>query len=82
MKSRVGTRLPKFSKSQASLVKGSSDFVGINHYTTFYAMHNTSNLLGVALNDYIADAGVFTVRKLKYHTLYLSNNPFNFLAYL
>lgn len=64
MKSRVGTRLPKFSKSQTSLVKGSLDFVGINHYTTFYAMHNE-----IALHDYISDAGVLTVRKLKYHML-------------
>ncbi|KAL5100953.1 hypothetical protein RYX36_005280 [Vicia faba] len=61
MKSRVGTRLPKFSKSQASLVKGSLDFVGINHYTTFYAMHNASDLLEVALHDYIANVGVLTV---------------------
>ncbi|XP_020206710.1 beta-glucosidase 40 [Cajanus cajan] len=61
MRSRVGKRLPKFSKSQASLLKGSLDFVGINHYTTFYAMHNTSNILGVLLNDYIADSGAFTL---------------------
>ncbi|KAL2349172.1 hypothetical protein Fmac_003172 [Flemingia macrophylla] len=62
MRSRVGKRLPKFSKSQAGLLKGSLDFVGINHYTTFYAMHNTSNILGVLLNDSIADSGAFTFR--------------------
>ncbi|KAJ1389836.1 Glycosyl hydrolases family 1, N-terminal conserved site [Sesbania bispinosa] len=61
MKTRVGSRLPKFSKSQASLLKGSLDFVGINHYTTFYAMHNASNLLGVVLHDYIADSGALTL---------------------
>lgn len=60
IRSRVGSRLPKFSKSQANLLKGSLDFVGIKHYTTFYAMHNvllSSNLLGVVLYDYIADSG-------------------------
>lgn len=66
MKSRVESRLPKFSKSQASLLKGSFDFVGINHYTTFYAMHNASNILGVLLHDYIADSGALTLRKSKY----------------
>jgi beta-glucosidase len=65
MKSRVGRRLPKFTKSQASLVKGSFDFVGINHYTTFYAMYNGSNTLRAALHDYISDAGALTIRKLK-----------------
>ncbi|RDX87200.1 Beta-glucosidase 40, partial [Mucuna pruriens] len=71
MRSRVGNRLPRFSKSQASLLKGSLDFVGINHYTTFYAMHNTSNILGVLLHDYIADSGAFTLRKLKANSLWL-----------
>ncbi|WJX57387.1 Beta-glucosidase 40 [Trifolium repens] len=61
MKSRVGRRLPKFTKSQSSLVKGSFDFVGINHYTTFYAMHNGSNTLRAALHDYISDAGALTI---------------------
>lgn len=63
MKSRAGGRLPTFSASELALVKGSMDFVGINHYTTFYAYHNRSNLIGVALNDTIADSGAFTVRK-------------------
>ncbi|TKY69595.1 Beta-glucosidase 40 [Spatholobus suberectus] len=75
MRSRVGNRLSKFSKSQASLLKGSLDFVGINHYTTFYAMHNASNLLGVVLHDYISDSGALTLRKLK---LNLSNQSFKF----
>ena len=63
MRSRVGGRLPTFSPSQAALVKGSQDFVGINHYTTFYAYHNRSNIIGATLNDTIADSGALTVRK-------------------
>ncbi|KAJ0039056.1 hypothetical protein Pint_23520 [Pistacia integerrima] len=58
MRSRVGSRLPSFSKSEAALVKGSLDFVGINHYTTFFA--SNSNLVK-ALNDSISDSGALTV---------------------
>uniref|UniRef100_A0A803QPV1 Reverse transcriptase domain-containing protein n=1 Tax=Cannabis sativa TaxID=3483 RepID=A0A803QPV1_CANSA len=58
MKERVKKRLPVFSKFEASLVKGSLDFVGINHYTTYYAWNRT-----VALNDTLQDSGALTIRK-------------------
>ncbi|XP_057417830.1 beta-glucosidase 40-like [Lotus japonicus] len=61
MRSRVGSRLPKFSPSESASLKGSIDFVGINHYTTFYARHNSSNLIGIVLNDTIADSGAVTL---------------------
>jgi beta-glucosidase len=32
----VGKRLPKFTKEQVKMVKGSMDFVGINQYTSYY----------------------------------------------
>lgn len=32
----VGNRLPKFTKEEVKMVKGSMDFVGINQYTTYY----------------------------------------------
>ncbi|KAJ8640566.1 hypothetical protein MRB53_017260 [Persea americana] len=32
----VGDRLPKFSKREEKMVKGSIDLVGINHYTSYY----------------------------------------------
>lgn len=64
MRSRVGNRLPKFSPSEAALVKGSLDFVGINHYTTFYARDNSTNLLG-ALHSAIADSGTIALRKFQ-----------------
>ncbi|KAK1297407.1 Beta-glucosidase 40 [Acorus calamus] len=51
MRKRVGDRLPKFTPSEAALVKGSLDFVGINHYTTWYARNNSTNFIGVLLND-------------------------------
>ena len=36
MQEIVSKRLPKFTKEQVKMVKGSIDFVGINQYTTFY----------------------------------------------
>ncbi|KAJ1440367.1 Glycoside hydrolase family 1 [Sesbania bispinosa] len=61
MRSRVGNKLPKFTPSEAALVKGSLDFVGINHYTTFYARNNATNLIGVLLHDSIANSGAITL---------------------
>jgi len=37
MQSLVGKRLPKFTKEQSKLVKGSFDFIGLNYYTAYYA---------------------------------------------
>eukprot|EP01018_Ginkgo_biloba_P033145 Gb_41722 [translate_table: standard] len=36
----VDARLPKFSKLQSRLLKGSYDFVGLNYYTSRYAANN------------------------------------------
>ncbi|KAL0374163.1 UNVERIFIED_CONTAM: Furcatin hydrolase [Sesamum radiatum] len=38
----VGSRLPKFTKEQAAMVKGSFDYVGLNYYTGNYAAHISS----------------------------------------
>ncbi|WP_166966166.1 GH1 family beta-glucosidase [Yeosuana marina] len=40
MKERLGDRLPKFSKEEKVMIKGTSDFFGLNHYTTMYAAHS------------------------------------------
>ncbi|CAN6468869.1 unnamed protein product [Victoria cruziana] len=40
MKENVGPRLPTFSKYQSALVKGSFDFIGINHYVTMAISEN------------------------------------------
>lgn len=60
MKTRVGSRLPRFTQAESSTLKGSFDFIGINHYTTWYANVNNTNLIGVLLNDSLADSGTFT----------------------
>ncbi|KAJ0492342.1 putative beta-glucosidase [Helianthus annuus] len=61
MRTRVGDRLPRFSKLQSTLLKGSINFVGINHYTTWYAWHNSTRIIGVLLNDSVADSGSITL---------------------
>lgn len=36
MKRIVGSRLPRFTKRQSEMVRGTADFIGINHYTSVY----------------------------------------------
>ncbi|KAK4493432.1 hypothetical protein RD792_011596 [Penstemon davidsonii] len=62
MRTRVASRLPSFSKIESTLLKGSFDFIGINHYTTWYASNNNINIVGVLLNDSLADSGASTLR--------------------
>ncbi|KAF9608315.1 hypothetical protein IFM89_008937 [Coptis chinensis] len=37
MQSLAGNRLPKYSKQQSCIVKGSYDFLGLNYYTANFA---------------------------------------------
>lgn len=36
MKQRAARNLPQFTEAESNLVKGTLDWVGINHYTTWY----------------------------------------------
>ncbi|VVA95435.1 unnamed protein product [Arabis nemorensis] len=40
MKDHVGHRLPKFTEAQKEKLKNSADFVGINYYTSMFALHD------------------------------------------
>lgn len=40
MQSLCGSRLPKFTKEQSYMVKGSYDFLGLNYYTSNYVANN------------------------------------------
>ncbi|KAE8732914.1 Beta-glucosidase 40 [Hibiscus syriacus] len=62
MRSRVGTRLPTFTESETALLKCSLDFVGINHYSTYYASENGTNPIGDLLNDVVSDANAYAIR--------------------
>ncbi|KAL3427950.1 Beta-glucosidase 1B 3 [Phlyctema vagabunda] len=39
MRAQLGDRLPRFTPEESKLVLGSSDFYGMNSYTTFYIRH-------------------------------------------
>ena len=53
MRSLVGNRLPKFSKEQSKMVKGSFDFIGLNYYTANYVRYapNANNVNASYLTD-------------------------------
>ncbi|XP_016554915.2 beta-glucosidase 11 isoform X1 [Capsicum annuum] len=44
MKKAAGTRIPTFTKYEAKLVKGSADFIGLNHYTTVFVKYKPSSI--------------------------------------
>jgi beta-glucosidase len=46
MRERVGDRLPEFTKEDRQLLHGSSDFFGLNHYTTMLAAEPRERLTG------------------------------------
>ncbi|KAG9444375.1 hypothetical protein H6P81_015715 [Aristolochia fimbriata] len=47
---------PTFSAAEAQLVKGSLDFVGVDHCTTYYARNNSTNAIDVLPNVALADS--------------------------
>ncbi|XP_042517818.1 cyanidin 3-O-glucoside 7-O-glucosyltransferase (acyl-glucose)-like [Macadamia integrifolia] len=57
MKKTVGSRIPSFTKRESELVKGSSDFIGLNHYFTVYVADFPSNP-SVGLPDFNGDMGI------------------------
>ncbi|KAJ3676157.1 hypothetical protein LUZ60_003569 [Juncus effusus] len=40
MREKVRDRIPKFTKNQSELLKGSADFIGINHYASSFISDN------------------------------------------
>jgi beta-glucosidase len=42
MRAQLGDRLPKFTSEESKLVLGSSDFYGMNSYTSFFVKHKTT----------------------------------------
>lgn len=57
MKKNVGKRLPAFTKLESELVKGSTDFIGLNHYLTVNIKDQSSSLK-MDNRDFNADMAV------------------------
>ncbi|OVA00214.1 Glycoside hydrolase [Macleaya cordata] len=57
MRKKAGSRLPSFTKRESELVKGSSDFLGLNHYFTVYIQDNPSSP-ETGIPDFNGDMGV------------------------
>jgi beta-glucosidase len=46
-----GDRLPTFTEEEAAMVKGSYDYIGLNHYTSSYIMDDPTNPGGEWFTD-------------------------------
>ncbi|KAK4355673.1 hypothetical protein RND71_024644 [Anisodus tanguticus] len=62
MRKNVGSRLPTFTKRESELIKGSLDFIGLNHYTQIYIRDNPRSL-EKDLRDFNIDMGVEQTRR-------------------
>lgn len=56
MKKNVGSRLPSFTKVQSELIKGSFDFIGINHYFSLYVSDRQTE---PGIRDYNRDMSIY-----------------------
>ncbi|KAL9259571.1 Beta-glucosidase 11-like protein [Drosera capensis] len=57
MRRNAGKRLPNFTEDESELVKGSFDFIGINHYSTLYIKDNPKSL-ELEVRDFLTDSAV------------------------
>ncbi|XP_025013842.2 beta-glucosidase 11 isoform X2 [Ricinus communis] len=57
VKKNGGIRLPVFTNYECRMVKGSFDFLGVNHYSTIYVKDN-SDTLKSENRDFLADMAV------------------------
>ncbi|KAG4166588.1 hypothetical protein ERO13_A13G142600v2 [Gossypium hirsutum] len=60
MRKLVGERLPQISPETSKLLVGVFDFIGINHYTTYYARNDRTQIRKLILQDASSDAAVIT----------------------
>ena len=56
MKKNVGSRLPPFTEVQSELIKGSLDFIGINHYFSLYVSDRQTE---PGIRDYNRDMSIY-----------------------
>ena len=81
MKKTLGPRLPKFTEEEKKLLKGSSDFLGINHYTSRYTTHGKIETPGWQRDTntmiHLTDTNGKLIGKLE-HPEWLYNVPWGF----
>lgn len=53
MRNLVGERLPNFSALESAMVKGSFDFVGLNYYTSRYAVDASNSPNSTTIVSYV-----------------------------
>lgn len=73
IKKNAGKKIPSFTKKESLWLKGSLDFVGVNHYASGYIKDQTINL-NVDSRDVMADMAVQLICTLvftliQFHTL-------------
>lgn len=56
MKKNVGSRLPSFTKVQCELIRGSLDFIGINHY---YSVYVNDRPVETGVRDFNGDMSIY-----------------------
>lgn len=54
MRDLVGNRLPNFTEEEKIFVAGSTDFIGINYYTSHFAKHETNKTNMILSDNYDA----------------------------
>ncbi|KAK2981655.1 hypothetical protein RJ640_027110 [Escallonia rubra] len=87
MKRYVGSRLPKFTKVQSQLLKGSFDFLGLNYYTANYVSHgleSNNGLLSYNTDPQSASDWLFIypegIYKLLDHVKNVYNDPLIYIT--
>nr|AYP70938.1 beta-glucosidase 1 [Actinidia deliciosa] len=60
MKKNAGTRIPAFTAVESKQVKGSFDFIGVNHYATLYVKDDNRSLK-MDNRDWNADSAIQTI---------------------
>ncbi|XP_077983311.1 cytosolic beta-glucosidase-like [Glandiceps talaboti] len=46
----TSSRLPSFNQDEINLIRGTADFLGVNHYTTKYVAHQVAELMPAGLS--------------------------------
>ena len=63
MRARLGARLPQFSEEDVKIIKGSSDFFGLNHYSTLNASDEPQG--DAAENGVYGNGGIFDDQRIQ-----------------